>query len=116
MKFFLILYSAICALALFVGETWVVINTNKYWPLSVDDYLAVCVLAFAINLYHKSQNPLGLLIVYAYVIGNLYAMLFTRLDPMHGSGERISLLVLALSVSAVGFILSLMAQLKYPKQ
>ena len=45
MKLFLTLYSAICALALFIGETLVVIKTNKYWPLSLDDYIAVVALA-----------------------------------------------------------------------
>jgi len=38
-------------------------------------------------------------------------MLFTRLDPVHGSGERIGLLVAALCVAAVGFALSLKIQL-----
>ncbi len=111
MKLFLTVYSAICALALLVGETLVVIKTNKYWPLSLDDYIAVAALALSIYVYQKSQQALGLIVVYAYVVGNLYAMLFTRLDPVHGSGERIGLLVVALSVAAVGFVLSLKTQL-----
>ncbi len=97
--------------ALLVGETLVVIKTNKYWPLSLDDYIAVAALALSIYVYQKSQQALGLIVVYAYVVGNLYAMLFTRLDPVHGSGERIGLLVVALSVAAVGFVLSLKTQL-----
>lgn len=115
MKHFLISYSIICALSLLIGETLVVMNTNKYWPLSFDDYVAVCALGFAIRHYQKSQNALGLLIVYAYVMGNLYAMLFTRLDPIHGSGERITLLVVALSIAVLGFMLSALAQLKRPR-
>lgn len=115
MKMFLSIYSGICALALFAGETLVVIKTNKYWPLSVDDYMAVMALTFSIYLYHKSQNALGLVIVYAYVVGNLYAMLFTRLDPIHGSGERISLLAIALGVAVIGFALSLKSQLDQNK-
>jgi len=111
MKIFLTVYSVICALALFVGETLVVLKTNKYWPLSLDDYIAVVALAVSVYVYQKSQQALGLIVVYAYVVGNLYAMLFTRLDPVHGSGERIGLLVVALSVAAVGFAISLKSQL-----
>ena len=111
MKRFLTLYSMICALALLVGETLVVIKTNKYWPLSLDDYMAVMALSVSIYIYHKIQNVLGLVIVYAYVVGNLYAMLFTRLDPIHGSGERISLLAVALGVAVIGFAFSLKSQL-----
>jgi hypothetical protein len=111
MKRFLTLYSMICALALLVGETLVVIKTNKYWPLSLDDYMAVMALSVSIYFYHKIQNALGLVIVYAYVVGNLYAMLFTRLDPIHGSGERISLLAVALGVAVIGFAFSLKSQL-----
>jgi hypothetical protein len=111
MKLFLTLYSAICALMLFVGETVVVLKTNKYWPLSLDDYIAVAALIFSIYVYQKTQQALGLIVVYAYVVGNLYAMLFTRLDPIHGSGERIELLIAALSIAAIGFFLSLRVQL-----
>jgi len=68
-------------------------------------------LLASIYVYQKSQQALGLIVVYAYVVGNLYAMLFTRLDPVHGSGERIGLLVAALCVAAVGFALSLKTQL-----
>jgi len=113
MKLFLTLYSAICALALFVGETLVVLKTNKYWPLSLDDYIAVAALVVSIYIYQKTEKALGLIIVYAYVVGNLYAMLFTRLDPIHGSGERISLLVAALLVAAIGFAFSLRAEVKH---
>ena len=112
MKLFLTLYSAVCALALFVGETLVVVKTNKYWPLSLDDYIAVAALGFSIYIYQKTEKALGLIIVYAYVVGNLYAMLFTRLDPIHGSGERIGLLVAALLVAAIGFAFSLRAEVK----
>ena len=111
MKRFLTIYSVTCALALLVGETLVVIKTNKYWPLSLDDYMAVMALSVSIYIYHKMQNALGLVIVYAYVVGNLYAMLFTRLDPIHGSGERISLLAVALGVAVIGFAFSLKSQL-----
>lgn len=112
MKLFLTLYSVFCALSLLVGETLVVLGTNKYWPLSLDDYIAVTALLFSIHLYRKTEKALGLIIVYAYVVGNLYAMLFTRLDPIHGSGERIGILIAALLIAAVGFLFSLNAELK----
>ena len=110
MKLIITIYSIVCALALFVGETLVVLNTNKYWPLSLDDYIAVIALMVSIYILNKRNNPLGLIAVYAYVVGNLYAMLFTRLDPVHGSGERTTLLVIALVIAAIGFILSLKSQ------
>ena len=111
MKLVIIIYSVVCALALFAGETLVVLKTNKYWPLSLDDYIAVIALMASIYIFYKRDKALGLIAVYAYVVGNLYAMLFTRLDPVHGSGERITLLVIALSIAAIGFMLCLKSEL-----
>lgn len=115
MKLIVTIYSLVCALALFVGETLVVLKTNKYWPLSLDDYLAVLALLTCAYLFNRTGKALGLIAVYAYVVGNLYAMLFTRLDPVHGSGERISLLVIALLIAGFGFLLSLKSELTNKK-
>ncbi|WP_281648849.1 hypothetical protein [Parendozoicomonas sp. Alg238-R29] len=98
-------YALVFAAVLAVGETLVIFKTNKYWPLSLDDYLAVLTLAGLALASKKSPRFLALTpSVWAFVAGNLYAMLFTRLDPVHGSGERIGLLVVALSAAVAGFI------------
>jgi len=102
-------YSLVFALVLAVGETLIVINTDKYWPLSLDDYLAAALLTLGWLWAPAVKGWLLLLPTWAYVVGNLYAMLFTRLDPVSGSGERIMLLVVALSAAALGATLAALA-------
>ncbi|CAM3704336.1 hypothetical protein [Parendozoicomonas haliclonae] len=98
-------YTLFCALILAIGETLVVINTEKYWPLSLDDYLAVAALAILAQAAKAKPKWLAMLpAVWTFIIGNLYAMLFTRLDPVTGSGERIGLLIVAIAAAAVGLI------------
>ena len=65
MKLVIIIYSVVCALALFAGETLVVLKTNKYWPLSLDDYIAVIALMASIYIFYKRDKALGLIAVYA---------------------------------------------------
>ncbi len=98
-------YALLFAFVLAVGETLVIIKTNKYWPLSLDDYIAIAVLAGLAWNSQKSPKLLAMIpAVWAFVVGNLYAMLFTRLDPVFGSGERISLLIVALAAATAGLV------------
>ncbi len=103
-------YSLIFALALIIGETLVVLKTNKYWPLSLDDYIAAAALIAVIILAQSKEKMIMFLpVIWSFICGNLYAMLFTRLDPVTGSGERIALLVIALSAALVGLFSAAMA-------
>jgi hypothetical protein len=90
-----------------IGETWVLATTDKYWPLSLDDYAGLAVLLWCTLLLQGARRYLGCALAYAVMFGNLYAMLFTRLDPMHGSGERIGALIVLLVFVATGGLMSL---------
>lgn len=90
-----------------IGETWVLATTDKYWPLSLDDYAGLAVLLWCTLLLHGAGKYLGCALAYAVMFGNLYAMLFTRLDPLHGSGERIGALIVLLALVACGCLMSL---------
>ncbi|MGI9283389.1 MAG: hypothetical protein ACR2PX_27675 [Endozoicomonas sp.] len=102
-------FALLFAVALIIGETLVVLKTNKYWPLSLDDYLASVALIGMALLGHRMKAQFLLPVVWAFICGNLYAMLFTRLDPVTGSGERIGLLVVALSAAVAGLVSSVIA-------
>lgn len=90
-----------------IAETWVLVTTDKYWPLSLDDYAGIAVLIFASICIPIERRYLWLTVVYAVLAGNIYAMLFTRLDPIYGSGERIGGLMFILAYLSIGLALSL---------
>ncbi len=97
------LYAVFIALLLIAGETWVVLTTDKYWPLSADDYVACIALLIAAKWVNSANKLPWLIIIWTFMFGNLYAMLFTRLAP-GGSGERIELLAGLLAMLALGLI------------
>jgi hypothetical protein len=96
----------IVALILIAGETWVVLTTNKYWPLSLDDYLACLGLIIGAQLIKQARQLPWLMCVWLFMFGNIYAMLFNRLDPVSGTGERITLLIGLLGVIGIGGAIS----------
>jgi len=94
----------VLSLLLIIGETLVLLNTDKFWPLSLDDYFAAIVL-IVISMLSKENKYLPYLIAgWAFVLGNMYAMLFNRLDPVYGSGERINLLI-GINLVALFFVI-----------
>lgn len=102
MTTFLPYYALAVAVLLTIGETLVVIRTTKYWPLSLDDYLACALLAYSALTFEQAASPLLMLIAWAFMSGNLYAMLFTRMDPNGGTRERLGALALLLVLSLTG--------------
>ena len=84
------------------------LKTGKYWPLAADDYVAATILLFLSARPPRSYTVPLLLGSYLFMFGNIYAMLFNRLDPVHGSGERIGLLLVLLAAIAVGTISALL--------
>jgi hypothetical protein len=92
-KQFLRYGSIFLSILLIIGETLVLLKTNKYWPLSVDDYVAATCIIISAYLAKENKYLPYLIAAWAFVLGNMYAMLFNRLDPVYGSGERINLLI-----------------------
>jgi hypothetical protein len=103
----LLIYSTVFALLLILGETVVVLRARKFWPLSFDDY-AVAALLLVASLWLADPYRLPVLLAaWAFSSGNLYAMLFTRMDPNGGSRERLPVLAVALVASLMGCALTL---------
>jgi len=99
-------YTLAVAILLIIGETLIVIKTDKYWPLSLDDYAVCGILLY--GAFNMEQNHSLLLMIgaWCFMLGNLYAMLFTRMDPNGGSRERLGALVLLLGFGLLGLIAS----------
>ena len=100
------IYAVAVAIILIIGETWVVLTTNKYWPLSLDDYIACGALLVAAYSIKRIQQAPWLMAIWMFMFGNIYAMLFNRLDPISGTGERVTLLIGLLVFIAVGIVSS----------
>ncbi len=105
----LVIYSWLFIVLMGIGETVVLMTTNKYWPLSLDDYLGMTALAYCTFFVKAPARYLWMIVCYAAMAGNIYAMLFNRLDPVYGSGERIIPLIVILVYLSVGLALSLVA-------
>ncbi len=99
-------YAAFVAVLLIVGETWVVLSTSKYWPLSIDDYIACSGLIICAIAIKNAQHLPWLMGIWMFMFGNIYAMLFSRLDPVSGTGERIELLIGLLGIIFIGIVSS----------
>ncbi|MRI34413.1 hypothetical protein EOPP23_15595 [Endozoicomonas sp. OPT23] len=96
----------IAAVAVLVGETLVLIKTDKYWPLSVDDYLVSAGLLIGAFTLGSALGAVILLVSWSFMAGNAYAMLFTRMDPKTGSRERLGLLVIMALTAVIGVFLT----------
>jgi len=103
-KILLRIGTIVLSVLLIIGETIVLVKTDKYWPLSIDDYLAAIYLILIAYLSKNNKYLPYLMVGWAFVLGNMYAMLFNRLDPIYGSGERINLLI-AINFIALFFLI-----------
>ncbi|KZK88595.1 hypothetical protein PsAD46_02553 [Pseudovibrio sp. Ad46] len=101
---YLPIYAVVLAVILSVGETLILIRTDKYWPLSIDDYLACSLLIFSALIFESAVGVALMLCAWAFMSGNLYAMLFTRLDPQTGTRERIPALSILLGAVSIGLV------------
>lgn len=99
---FLALYARTLAAVIVVGEALVLARTDKYWPQGMDEF------AFAAALMSLASRPLTearlslMLAAWCFLFGSLYTMLFSRLDPHGGSGERLAGLVLLMAACVAG--------------
>jgi len=97
-------YTLAVATLLIIGETLVVIKTNKYWPLSLDDYAVCGLLLYGAFTMDQHLSLLIMIGAWCFMLGNLYAMLFTRMDPNGGSRERLGALTLMLVLGLIGLV------------
>lgn len=101
-------YSLISALCLILGESYFVVTTNKYAPLYFDDYLiASCLLLVTTRLHKSPAYPALLLGCWGFIFGNLYAMLFTRLEPLNTPGRPWKLLAVLVIWSGLSTFIAL---------
>ncbi len=100
-------YTLLIAGLLIIGETLVVLRGGKYWPLSADDYVACGLLLYCALTLDTPLSRLLMLITWGFMAGNLYAMLFTRMDPDGGSRLRLKQLFIIMMLSVVGTVWTL---------
>lgn len=96
-------YSLAFAIVVIIGETLVMLNTSKPFPLSADDYLAaLALLLFSIRPL-TTQRLAGLLATWCFAVGGLWVMLIYRIDPaLGGNGERVFVLGGAFVAACIG--------------
>ena len=99
------IYSIAFCILLFVGETAVVLTTDKYWPLSIDDYVAIALLLISLGSLEQLKGQLLQLGTWAYMNGKVYTMVFVQLDPASGSQEPILGLLILFATTIPGLIL-----------
>lgn len=99
---FLFGLALLVSVILAIGETLVLVKTDKYWPLSVDDYIACALLAHSALTLEQTSSQVLMLATWSMMAGNLYAMLFTRMDPNGGTRERLGALAALLISSVIG--------------
>jgi hypothetical protein len=91
----------LCAIA-FVGEAATLALTNKYLPQGMDEFAFVaCMLVLTL----KPLTPTRLTLMFGawwFMVGSLYTMFFSRLDPHGGSGERLAGLVIFMAACVIG--------------
>lgn len=99
---FLFVLALLVSVILAIGETLILVKTDKYWPLSLDDYLACALLTYSALTLEQTSSQFLMLATWSMMAGNLYAMLFTRMDPKGGSRERLGALTALLVCSVTG--------------
>lgn len=100
-------FSLVAAVLMAIGETLVLVKTDKYWPLSLDDYLVCGALLYCGLTLEQISSQYLLLATWGFMAGNIYAMIFTRMDPNGGTRERLGLLSIMLGGSLVGLLATL---------
>lgn len=91
-------------LVVFIGESLTLLLTNKYWPQGMDEF-AFCAAMLALTWRPLTTVRLTLILAtWAFLFGSLYTMLFSRLDPNGGTGERLVGLVLLMAACVLGAV------------
>ena len=105
-------YSLASALGMALGETWFVVTTDKYPPLWLDDYFAATAMLISVALWQRTYGPALVLASWTFVLGNLYAMLFTRLEPVNPPDRPWMLLAVLVVWALLSSIAAVLVMLK----
>lgn len=100
-------YCIVSALLIIAGETWFVVTTDKYPPLWLDDYFIAGALLLSSRYWSKAYGPALALACWAFIAGNLYAMLFGRLEPINPPDRPWLLLAILVVWATVSSVIAL---------
>jgi hypothetical protein len=88
------LYSFISAIGIILGESYFIFTTNKFLPLWLDDYFIAMCMLFALYIKDAVASRALVFASWTFIFGNLYAMLFSRLEPINPEGRPWMLLAI----------------------
>lgn len=77
------MYCLLSGVGIIIGETAFVVNNDKFPPLWIDDYVIAASMLAAVRLWDHPLRPAWVLANYAFLTGNIYAMLFARFEPVN---------------------------------
>lgn len=104
------LYVWVLCTSVFAGEAATLLLTDKFWPQGMDEFLFVaCMLSLTARPLTASRLTL-MLGAWCFLFGSLYSMLFSRLDPHGGTGERLAGLVILMAACVLGALWTLRRQ------
>ena len=107
-------YLAMCfAWVLGIAETWIFLSTDEYWPLSFDDYLAVVLMLWCARIARFQQGIILLSVGWAFVAGNLYALLFSFGHSETNITIQVVAISIGLGISVIGLCASLVASRQF---
>ncbi len=96
-----------------VTETWVFLSVDEYWPLSVDDYLAVVLMLWCARIARFQQGVVLLCVSWAFVTGNFYALLFSFEEKNIQTVVQITAISIGLGIAVLGLCTSLIASKRF---
>ena len=103
-------YLAICfAWVLGIAETLAFLTSNEYWPLALDNYLAVALMLGCVRFARFQQGVVILTAGWAFVVGNFYALLFSITESETSAMIRITAISIGLGIALIGLCASLIA-------
>jgi len=99
------IYTIVFCVLLFLSETAVLLNTEKFWPLSADDYVAIALLLWSLRLLDRLHGQLLQLATWGYLSGKFYNLLFVRLDLAEDASAAVLALAFLFAEAVLGLIL-----------
>jgi len=106
-----LILASIYAITLGIVEAFLNWGDWQYTPLWLVDYIIVVILLVAVFLFKANVQKMLLLIGWAFSAGVMYMALFLNLEPMTDitviDQDILFSIVLALSVSVLGIVLSI---------
>lgn len=110
------LYCLLSAIGLIIGESWFVFMTDKFVPLWIDDYFIAGIMLVAVYYWSRNFGPALAFASWTFIFGNLYAMLFTRLEPINPEGRPWLLLAILVVWALISACLAFLQVVKASEQ